>query len=58
MILSQQILITYNSNPLLLTNYINSELNKAMDLFNIDNLSKGYFTMLKYKQVEIDFESY
>lgn len=55
-ILSQQILITYNSNPLLLTNYINNKINDTINLYNINGLEA--VIIFKYKPVEINFNKY
>jgi len=55
-ILSQQILITYNSNPLLITNYINNKINDTINLYNINRLEA--VIIFKYKQVEINFNKY
>lgn len=56
-VLSQQILVTKFSNPKLLYNYINEKLISSEDLFNMEQMNR-YYTILKYKAVEIDFESY
>jgi hypothetical protein len=52
--LSPQILITKNSDPLLLFNYLDDKINFAIDQFNIDRL-ENFYTVLKYKSVEITF---
>jgi hypothetical protein len=56
-ILSQQILITNNSNTLLISNYINTKIEQSFDLFNINELPK-FNIILKYKQVDIEFQEY
>jgi hypothetical protein len=56
-ILSQQILITKNSNPVLLANFIDNKIFKAFELFNA-NFDYDYYTIFKYKSIEIDFNSY
>lgn len=57
LILSQQILISRYSDPMLLTNYINHKIEYSFDLFNINELEK-YHIVFKYKQIEFDFTKY
>jgi hypothetical protein len=56
MVLSRQILVTKQSNSLLITECLYSEYNKAVDLFNIDENGFHYFTVFKYKSIEINFK--
>jgi hypothetical protein len=56
-VLSQTILITKESDPLLIYNYLNNKIDDTINLFNIDTLN-SYFTILKYKQIEINFNEY
>jgi hypothetical protein len=55
-ILSQQILITRDSTPVLLTNFIDTKINKTFELFNSNN-DISYYTIFKYKSIEIDYKS-
>nr|YP_009487262.1 hypothetical protein [Russula foetens]AWB36164.1 hypothetical protein [Russula foetens] len=55
-ILSQQILITSNSNPVLLANFIDSKISKTFELFN-SNIDISFYTIFKYKSIEIDYKS-
>lgn len=55
-ILSQQILITKNSNPVLLANFIDSKISKTFELFN-SNIDISFYTIFKYKSIEIDYKS-
>ena len=55
-VLSQQILLTRDSIPVLLNNYLDSKINKTFELFN-SNLINSYYTIFKYKSVEIDYKS-
>jgi len=57
MVLSQQIIITKNNDPTLLSGYLDSKIKDAVDLFNIKSLDK-YYLIFKYKSIEIDFNSY
>lgn len=52
-VLSQQFLITKNSNSLLLTEFINNKIIETKYLYNITEL-EGVL-IFKYKQVKIDF---
>ena len=52
-ILSQQILVTSNSNSILLFEYINNKIINTIDLYNIKDL-EGVF-IFKYKEVKIKF---
>lgn len=56
-ILSRQILISRNSDPTLLYNYVNDRLLFAQDQFEFDKL-ESFYTIFKYKYIEIDFNSY
>jgi len=53
-VLSQQILITPNSNINLLTEFITNKINNTINLYNITEL-EGVI-IFKYKQVKIDFQ--
>ena len=53
-VLSQQFLITSNSNSLLINDYINNKINNTKYLYNITEL-EGVL-IFKYKQVKIDFQ--
>jgi hypothetical protein len=55
-ILSQSILITNKSNPLLISRYIYNKCIDTMKLYNIAEL-KDFNVIFKYKSVEIDFEA-
>jgi hypothetical protein len=55
-ILSPQILITKNSNPVFLANFLDNKINKTFELFN-SNIDISYYTIFKYKSVEIDYKS-
>ena len=57
MVLSQQILITRKSNPILLINYIDNKTQDAFSLFNA-KFDTNYHTIFKYKSIEIDYNSY
>lgn len=52
-VLSQQILITSNSNSLLINDYINDKIKDTINLYNITEL-EGVL-IFKYKQVKIEF---
>jgi len=52
-VLSQQILITSNSNSLLLCDYINNKIYNTKNLYNITEL-EGVL-IFKFKQVKIEF---
>jgi len=56
-ILSQTILLTKQSNNLLIYNYINNKIQDTIKLYNM-NLLDNYYVIFKYKSVELDFESY
>jgi hypothetical protein len=56
-ILSQQILITNNSNSLLISNYINNKINETINLYNINNLENKTL-IFKYKPVKINFNEH
>jgi hypothetical protein len=56
-ILSQQILVTKNSNILIIHNYIENKINDAIILYNIDKI-ETFNIVFKYKQVEIEFKEY
>ena len=60
-ILSQQILITRNSTPVLLSNFIDDKTFKAFKLFNPEWSSTeydiSYCTIFKYKVIDIDYKS-
>jgi len=56
-ILSQQILVTYNSNPVLLTNYINNKISDTINLYNINKL-EDVTIIFKFKKVEINFNKH
>jgi hypothetical protein len=49
-------LVTYNSNPVLLTNYINNKINDTINLYNINKLEVTI--IFKYKSVEIKFNEH
>jgi len=53
-VLSQQILITPNSNINLLTEFITNKINNTINLYNITEL-EGVI-IFQYKQVKIDFQ--
>lgn len=55
--LSQSILITNKSNPLLIYNYLYNKIDDSVNLFNMQNLN-SYYIILKYKEVEINFKEY
>jgi len=55
--LSQQILITYNSNPILLTKYINNKINETFDLYNIEMI-EDIKIIFKFKSIEIKFNEH
>jgi hypothetical protein len=57
LILSRQILISRNSDPVLLYDFIYERLLFAQDQFEINKL-ESFYTVFKYKYVEIDFNSY
>lgn len=51
-ILSQQILVSNNSNPYLIANYINDKIILAYDLYNLYGLESCNI-IFKYKKIEI-----
>jgi hypothetical protein len=55
-IISPQILITRDSNPVILANYLNSKINKTFELFKSE-LNNSYYTIFKYKSIQIDYKS-
>ena len=55
-VLSQQILITSNSNSLLINDYINNKIIETKYLYNITEL-EGVL-IFKFKEVKINFEEY
>jgi hypothetical protein len=57
MVLSQTILVTKQSNHLLIYNYLHNKIDDFVNLFNIDSLN-AYYTIFKYKSVEINFNEY
>ena len=54
-VLSKQILITSNSNSLLLQDYINSKILNTVNLYNITELNG--VLIFKYKSVKIEFHN-
>ena len=56
-VLSQQILITYNSNPILLTKFINNKINETFDLYNINKI-EDITIIFKFKSVKINFNEH
>jgi len=52
-ILSRQILISSFSNPTLIQNYINIQLDKAINDFDFNLDNKFHYLIFKYKQVRI-----
>lgn len=54
--LSQQFLVTSNSNSLLTSDFVNNKIQDTINLYNIKEL-EGVL-IFKYKQVEINFEEY
>jgi len=52
LILSRQILVSMNSNPIIIHNYIFNQLAIALDDFNIDNLN-SYSIYFKYRKVSV-----
>ena len=56
-VLSQQILVTKQSNSILIGNYIQDKTNIFHEQCDIDSL-KSYYTIFKYKSIEINFQSY
>jgi hypothetical protein len=56
-ILSQQILITNNSNSLLISEYINNKIIDTMNLYNINSLENTTL-IFKYKSIKINFNEY
>jgi alanyl-tRNA synthetase len=57
-VLTQQILITNNSMPLLIYNLIMNKLDKAIELYNIDLLNLNGKIIFKYKKVKINFNEF
>lgn len=57
MILSRQILVTKFSNPIIIHNLIFQKLDIAIEQFDINDL-QYFFTVLKYKSVEIEIDSF
>src|ERR1700704_1512004 len=55
-ILSQQILVTYNSNPVLLTNYINNKISDTINLYNINKLEVTI--IFKFKKLKFNFNEH
>lgn len=55
-ILSRQILVTNSSNELLISNFINEEIEKAIELYNMVEFD-NYYSILKYKSVDINFNT-
>lgn len=56
-ILSRQILISKNSDPILLYEHIYDRLLLTQEQFEINKL-ESFYTIFKYKYIEIDFNSY
>jgi hypothetical protein len=56
LILSRQILLSYFSNPELLINYFNSQIEIANLDFEINNLDKNFYLIFKYKKVILEFK--
>jgi hypothetical protein len=56
-IISPQILITNNSNSLLLSNYINNKIIDTINLYHINNL-ENITLIFKYKSIKIKFNEY
>lgn len=54
-VLSQQILITSNSNSLLINDYINNKILNTVNLYNITELNG--VLLFKYKSVKIEFHN-
>ena len=52
-VLSQTFLVSKNSNFILITKFISKNLNKTLDLYDIDWDNRFKFT-LKYKEIKID----
>lgn len=57
LILSRQILVTKFSNPVIIHNLICEKLDISTEQFGIVDL-QFFFTLLKYKPIEINFDSY
>jgi alanyl-tRNA synthetase len=57
-VLTQQILITNNSMPLLIYNLIMNKLDKAIELYNMDLLNLNGKIIFKYKKVKINFNEF
>jgi hypothetical protein len=56
-VLSQQMLVTRNSNSVLINNSLDDKIIKAFELFN-SKINNSYYTIFKYKSISIDFNSY
>ena len=56
--LSRQFLVTNNSNPKIITNYLYDQLENAADQFEFEHEEKDYYLIFKYKKVYIDYKSF
>jgi hypothetical protein len=57
-VLTQQILITNNSMPLLIYNLIMNKLDRTIELYDMDLLNLNGKIIFKYKKVKINFSKY
>jgi hypothetical protein len=57
MILSQQLLVTLRSNPMVISHYINMKIEQSLTLYNIDELER-FNIVFKYKEVKFQFDRY
>ena len=52
-ILSKQILVTKYSNPNTINNFINNQLDQALNDFNFNLDNKFHFLILKFKKINV-----
>ena len=56
-VLSQQFLVTNNSNSSLIAKYLTDKIDKCCDLYDID-FDNSFKITLKYKEVKLDYNEY
>jgi len=56
-VLSQQILITYNTNPMILTKFIDNKIIDTINLYNINKIEDAII-IFKFKSVKIEFNEH
>ena len=56
-VLSQQILIIYNTNPMILTKFIDNKIIDTINLYNINKIEDAII-IFKFKSVKIEFNEH